>query len=237
MKRMFLWIILLCVAAVSVPSSPAQAKLDQITTIDVSVVAPRDVFESLSRMLGYELTIAPEIQKPVTMYLEKVTVRTALTALSENLGCQWSIVRNSLRVQPAGSGKPGPAGVTGSGIGSGQGTGVGAGRGGGIGSGIGVSDYYQMMECRTPSHFRFDNTSLDSVTDALGKVCNMDIRVDESIKTRIVTIDLSNRTILSALKIISNLDGPQKPMILSVISSPSDKEMRLIMYISPQKDR
>jgi hypothetical protein len=95
----------------------------------------------------------------------------------------------------------------------------------------------QMMECRTPSHFRFDNASLESVTEALGKACNLDIRVDESIKDRIVTIDLSNRKILLAFKAISELGGdPQKPILISVLSSPSDKKVRFLLHLS-KKDR
>jgi len=223
MKRILLCLMVLCVASVSVPCLPAQPKLDRTTTIDVSAVAPRDVFASLSRLLGCELSIAPEIQKPVTMHLENVTVRTALTALSENLGCQWSVAGNTLRVQPAGSGKPGPAGITGgfivpgqgTGFGSGAGAGVGTGSGGGIGSGVGKVDFRQMLERRTPSNFRFDNASLGSVTGALGKVCNMVIRVDQSDKARMVTMDLSDRTILSALKAIIELSGLQKPISIS----------------------
>jgi type II secretory pathway component GspD/PulD (secretin) len=242
MKRIFLCPILLCVAAVLVPSSPAQPKLDRTTTIDVNAVAPRDVFASLSRLLGCELAIAPEIQKPVTMHLENVTVGTALTALSENLGCQWSIAGNTLRVQPAGSGKPGPAGITGGVIFvPGRGTGVGSGSGGGIvpgqvisiGSGVGKADFKQILECRTPSNFRFDNATLGSVMDALGKICDMDIRVDEPDKARIVTIDLSNRTILSALETVSKQSGLPK---LMVISTKAHKRM-ILLGAPPKKDQ
>ena len=156
MKRIFLCLIVFCVAAVLVPSSPAQAKLDRTTTIDISAVAPRDVFASLSRLLGRELDIAPEIQKPVTMHLENVTVRTALTALSENLGCQWSIAGNTLRVQPTGSWKPGQVGGM---------VLMSPGRG----ASVGKADFDKMMGCRTPSNFRFDNTSLGTCWTLWGK--------------------------------------------------------------------
>jgi type II secretory pathway component GspD/PulD (secretin) len=239
-KRIFLCLILLCVAAVLVPSSKAQSKLDRTTTIDVSAVAPRDVFASLSRLLGFELAIAPEIQKPVTMHLGNVTVRTALNALSENLGCQWSIAENTLRVEPAGPGKPGPAGIMGGGVGPGQGAGVGSGKGAGAdpgrgpGSGVGKVDSMQIWERRTPSNFRFDNASLGSVTDALGKVCDMDIRVDGSDKSRRVTLDLSDRTILSALKVITEQTGLLKPIVISASVSGLDKKM-ILMVGHPKK--
>jgi hypothetical protein len=244
MKRIFLYPIVLCLAATMVPSSNAQPKLDRTTTIDVRAVAPRDVFASLSRLLGCELAIAPEIQKPVTMHLENVTVQTALTALSENLACQWSIAGNTLRVRPAGPGKPGPAenvggGIgpgRGAGVGSGTGAGVGSGRGGGTGGGIGKVDFERILECRTPANFRFDNASLSNVTDALGKVCKIDIGVDESNKARIMTIDLSDRTILSALKAINELSSRQKPIVISLGIQGSDKKM-LLLARTPKRDQ
>jgi type II secretory pathway component GspD/PulD (secretin) len=249
MKRIFLCLILLCIAAVLIPSSQAQAKLERTTTIDVSAVTPHDVYGSLSKLLGLELAIAPEIQKPVTMHLENVTVHTALTALSENLGCQWSISGNTLHVQPAGTGKPGWVGIIvdgsgqGTGVGSGTGAGIGSGRGTGVGSGTGVgigpgrvavvspgrgvagsfdykNDYKQMMACRTPSGFRFNDASLSSVTDALGKACNMNIRVNESDKASKVTIDLSDLKILSALKALSEQTRLQKPIMILMGNPP-----------------
>jgi hypothetical protein len=235
MKRIFLCLIVLGVVAILVPASPAQPKLDRTTTINVSAVAPRDVYASLSRLLGCELAMAPEIQKPVTMHLENVTVSTALTALSENLGCQWSISGNTLRIEPAGSGKPGPVGIVGSGIGPGRGAGIGSGTGAGVGSGRGSGlsvdkvDFWQMMQRKTPANFRFDNATLGSVTDALGKVCDMEIRVDESDKGLMVTIDLSDRKIIEALKAINELSSHQKPIVISTFVSGSNKKISILM--------
>jgi type II secretory pathway component GspD/PulD (secretin) len=223
MKRIFLCLIVFFVAAVLIPSSPAQPKLDRTTTIDVSSVAPRDVFASMSRLLGCELDMAPEIQKPVTMHLENVTVRTALTALSENLGCQWSIAGNTLRVLPTGSGKLGQVGEM-------------AVMSPGRGAGVGKADFDKMLGCRTPSNFRFDNTSLGSVMDALGKVCNLDMQVEESEKARMVTMDLSNQKILSALKIIFEQTGPRKPVTIT-LGGPGSSKKLMLMGTPPKRGK
>jgi type II secretory pathway component GspD/PulD (secretin) len=215
MKRIFLCPIMFCVAAVFIPFSSAQPKLDRTTTIDVSAVIPRDVFASVSRLLGCELDIAPEIQKPVTMHLENVTVRTALTALSENLGCQWSIVGNTLRVRPIGSGKPGQVG--GMAV-------ISPGRS----ASVGKADFDKMQGCITPSNFRFENASLGSVMDALGKVCNIDLQVEESEKAHKVSMDLSNQTFLSAFKIIFEQVGPRKPVTITLGGQGSNKSLMLI---------
>jgi hypothetical protein len=223
MKRIFLCLIVFCIFAVLVPSSLAQPKLDRTTTIDIKAGAPRDVFASLSRLLGCELDMAPEIQKPVTMHLENVTLRTVLTALSENLGCQWSLAGNTLRVQPTGFGKPGRVGGM-------------AVMSPGRGTGVGRADFDKMWGCRTPANFRFDNTSLGSVMDALGKVCNMDMQVEESEKARIVTVDLSNQRIPSALKIIFEQTGPQKPVTI-ILGGPDSSRRIMLMGTPPKKDK
>jgi len=221
MKRIFLCPILFCVATVLVPSSPAQPKLDRTITIDVNAAAPRDVFVSLSRLLGCELDIAPEIQKPVTMHLENVTVRTALTALSENLGCQWSIAGKTLRVQPTGSGKPGEMARM-------------AVMSQGRSAGMGKADFDKMQGCVTPSNFRFENASLGSVMDALGKACNMNLQVEESENVQKLSVDLSNQKFLSALKIIIERMGPRKPIAITFGGPDSSKKL-MLMGIPPQK--
>ena len=48
------------------PYLKAQIKFDQTTTIDVNMLALLGVFEALSRLLGYGLVVAPEIQRPAT---------------------------------------------------------------------------------------------------------------------------------------------------------------------------
>jgi hypothetical protein len=217
MKRIFLCLIVLCVAAVLVPSLPAQVKLDRITTIDVSATSPHDIYASLSRLLGCELAIAPEIQKPVTMHLENVTVRTALTALSENLECQWSISGNTLRVEQGGSGKPKPAVVV-------------------VNPNVFKKvDFGQILKRKTPSSFRFDNATLGSVLDALGKAFDITIGIDESDKARIMTIDLSDRTLPLALNAIHERSGMKKPLNISISLPGSDKKMLLLL--SPAKKR
>ncbi len=90
MKLICTWLAALITAA-AFASSAAQPNLDLKTTINVDSATPRDVFESMSKILGCKLVIAPEITQPVTMRLQNVTVRTALTALSESLGCRWGI--------------------------------------------------------------------------------------------------------------------------------------------------
>lgn len=215
MKRIFLCLLVFWVAALLIPFSPAQSKLDRTTTIDVSAAVPRDVFASLSRLLGCELDIASGIQKPVTMHLENVTVRTALTALSENLGCQWSIAGNTLRVQPVESGKPGQLG--------GMAVIV-----PGRSDFVAKTEYDRIQQCTTPSDFRFENESLGSVMGALGKVCDLDLQIGQPEKAHKVSLDLSNQKFLAALKIIFEQIGPRKPVTITLSREGSKKSLMFI---------
>ena len=204
MKRFFICLIVLWCFAV--PCSSAQVNLDRITTINVNAVAPRDVYESLSRLLGCELVLSPEIRKAVTMHLENVTVRTALTALSENLGCRWSVRENILRVDPAGTGKPGSAQ---------------AGDGG-------KPNPMKKFECKTPSNFRFTDTPLDSITESLGKACDLDIKFDVTDRNRLLTIDLSDKTLFNALHALNEQLGPHRATII-ISGTPKTGKMQIIM--------
>jgi type II secretory pathway component GspD/PulD (secretin) len=219
MTRMMAGLAGLWAAAVLAPCTPAQPKLDRRTTIEVTAVMPRDVYGALSRVLGYELAIAPEIQQPVTMHLENVTVRTALTALSENLGCRWRIDGNTLRVESAGSRNPGSGAVVG-GVPGGVIGGVPGGVPGGVIGGVG---FKQRMERKTPVDFKFLDTPLPAIIEALGNIAGLEIQVDDPFEIRHVTVDLSNRTVLSALKSIQSETG----MVFVVTFPRLDKKMHL----------
>jgi hypothetical protein len=233
MKLIWTWIAGLIVVAVLVSPAVAQLNLDLKTTIDVNAAAPRDVFTSISKRLGSQLVIAPEITQPVTMHVENVTVRTALTALSETLACRWVVEGNVLHVETASSAQHVPSrvpGGMGSGLGNGLGGGVGSGAGGGLGSGIGGgvagdrnwnADVQKGYGRRTPAGFRFDNVPLSTIMNELGKVAGMEISVANPDPARHMTIDLSNRSVgealrLLALKATKDQMAENKPVIFSL---------------------
>lgn len=238
MRRIVATLAVLWAAVVFVPCSPSQEKLDRRTTIDVTAALPRDVYGSLARTLGCDLVIAPEVKQPVTMRLENVTIRTALTALSESLGCRWSMGANTLNIAPAAPGKPGPAGIVGGvpggvkgGVVGGVPGGVSGGVPGGIvggvpGGGVGGIDFKQRLERKTPANFHFVDVPLGTITDALGKIADLEIRVEEP-SPQHVTIDLGDRTILSAFKAIQQETGLKTGAVFVATLPGSDHTMRL----------
>jgi hypothetical protein len=207
MKLIWNWLVGLLILAVLASPAAAQPNLDLKTTIDVDSAAPRDVFASISIRLGSKLVIAPEITQPVTMHLENATLRTALTALSETLGCSWVVEGNVLRVETASSPQHGPSrelGGMGSGLGGGVGSGLGSSIGGGASGGSNWNaEIQKRYERRTPAGFRFDNVPLSTIMNGLGKVAGMEISVANPDPARHMTIDLSNRSVGEALRLIA----------------------------------
>ncbi|MBS1212345.1 MAG: hypothetical protein H6R26_961 [Proteobacteria bacterium] len=213
MKPMITGLAMLWSVSALVSSAPAQPELDRRATIDVTAAAPHDVYASLSRALGYELAITSEVRQPVTMHLENVTIRTALIALSESLDCQWSIVGHKLQVEPA---KPGAV-VSGA-----PGATMGRVTGGVVGRALGI-DVKQRLERKTPANFSFPDAPLRSVIEALGMIADLEIELDDPFDVQHVTVDLSNRTILSALRAIQGETG----MVFVATFSGSDKKLHL----------
>jgi hypothetical protein len=204
-------------AVIFAPCSLAQTNLDGRVSIDVESAAPKDVFGAWAKRIGCELSIAQEIQKPVTIRLSNVTFRTALDALAESLECRWTIQGKILRVEPAGKGKSGSGGVVG---------GVPGGGGGG-------AEFKQRLDRKTPPNFRFDNVPVREVMDALGKIADLELRMEGPAADQRVTLDLSDRTILAAIKAIRQQNGLGESLVVG--ASLPGTEKKIYFKMGPQK--
>lgn len=217
MKLIWTLVAGLVILLALVSPAAAQPNLDLKTTIVVNAAAPRDVFMSISKRLGAELLIGPEITQPVTMHLENVTVRTALTALSETSGCRWNLDGNVLHVETASSAQHGSSREPKS-----MGSGLGGGVGGGVAGGREWNlDMQRRLERRTPADLLFDNVPLSAIMNELGKVAGMEISVENPDAATRMTIDLSNRTIGKALRLIAlkatrDQIAENKPVVFSL---------------------
>jgi outer membrane lipoprotein SlyB len=218
MRKPVPWLITIFTVAGFVAAASAQSKLDRRTTIDVTSAAPRDVYGSLAQTLECKLALPTDLDKPVTMHLENVTVRTALTAISESLGCRWALEGEMLLVRPETldarvggvlGGVPGgvaggvPGGVTGGVVG-----GVPGGVIGGVPRGLTKAGLMARLERRTPARFRFENTPLREVLAALGSIADMQIDIEEPPGDPVkVNVDLGGRTVMAALKAVQEQAG------------------------------
>ncbi len=173
----------------------AQAALGSRTSIDVSAANPQDVFASLAKTLECTLDIQAELQGPVTLKVSNITVRTALTALCESLGCGWSIEGGSLRIRPARTTVRLKGPVT--------------------RAPRKTSALLEKFKRNTGPGVRFDNTPVRDVLAALSKIADMEITADEPLASQAITVDLSNRGIDAALKELLKQAGAEKVAYLT----------------------
>jgi len=177
-----------------------QAALEKRTSLDVNAVSPADVFGSLAQTLGCGIEIDPGVKTPVTMRLSNITVRTALNVLCESIGCGWRLSGSTLRIDATPVRKPGRATP---------------------------ESFRESLYKQTPPDFKFQDTPLRSVLEALGKVGGIEISAEEPDANRPVTLDLSNRSILSALKEIGRSADLRSGVMLVRISNEPGKALKI----------
>ncbi len=119
-----------------------------------------------------------------------------------------------------------PGGVVG-GVPGGVSGGVVGGVPGGVKGGVGGVDFKQRLERKTPAGFRFNDVPLRTVMDALGRVADLEVRLDEPDASQVVSIDLGDRTVLSALTAIGQQVGLKKGVVFAATVPGSDRKMLL----------
>lgn len=177
-----------------------QASLEKRTSLDINAVSPADVFGSLAQTLGCGLEIDPGVTTPVTMRLSNITVRTALNVLCESIGCAWRLAGNTLHVEAKPALRP---------------------------AYVRVDPSRGIFDKQTPPDFKFKDMPLKSVLEALGKVGGIEISVEEPEASRPVTLDLSSRTILSALKEISRSAELKSGVVLAGFSDKQGRGLKI----------
>lgn len=97
MKKMPLSILTLAFTLLLGPALPARAAdgpvLDASIDLKLTKAKAEEIFKTFGQILTAEAEVDPALAgRVLTIYLEGVKVRTALTAACEGLGCEWSFV-------------------------------------------------------------------------------------------------------------------------------------------------
>lgn len=87
-----------CAAAVVVTA--AQSSLDRRISLDFNDTAPEVAFRAVTSAIGCTLDIDPAVRQKVTIRLDRVTVKLALDAACESIGCRWTFDGRGLTVVP-----------------------------------------------------------------------------------------------------------------------------------------
>lgn len=88
----------LLVAAVAPARGQEEQPLGRRITINVNAVPPRQVLEMIARTMGGRFELDPQVTAPVTIRVVRITIRTALDAVCESVGCRWEYRDDTLRV-------------------------------------------------------------------------------------------------------------------------------------------
>jgi hypothetical protein len=83
------------------PAVSAQPSLETRVTIALSNVAPAKLFQFVQTAMlpGVELAVDPTLQRPVSITLEDVRLRTLLDASCDSIGCRWRIDGTRLTIE------------------------------------------------------------------------------------------------------------------------------------------
>jgi|CXWL01.1.fsa_nt_gi hypothetical protein len=100
---------LLSVAVLLVASSmqgasraPQGDPLDEAVSMSLKGARAASVFQTMSRITGKTLALDPSLDDAlVTVELDGVKARTAMTVVCELIGCTWELTADTLRVTPA----------------------------------------------------------------------------------------------------------------------------------------
>jgi hypothetical protein len=203
MKRMALALVLAAALGLGLASNAsAQGFLSTRVWVSFNSVSPARFFRMLDGM-GFEPRVDPQLQKPFSITLEDVTVRTLLDATCDSIGCRWHVDGNSVVVEAL---PPDPS------------------RGK---SGIRPSG------AAMPYGSQFTNTSVGTVFDAIGRTVGegCSYQVDALNAGQLVTVDVSYLDELRAIAKVVRAAGlapgsayaivirrpGQKPMVIQTV--------------------
>jgi hypothetical protein len=178
------------------PAAPATAQdaLAKRVTLDVNAASPASVFKAVAGASGssFTVTVDPAVTEPVDISVRNVSVKTALNAICESIGCQWTFSGNTLVVKPLTS------------------------------FAVGVVQHdvriaavdkdrasaraqvvLNALKQKLPADMRFENAPLGEVNKRLSEALKLNVQLgckDPGVQT--LTMDFSNLTLQAALQAI-----------------------------------
>ena len=217
------------------PAAPAFAQdaLAKKVTIDVNAASPVSVFTAVATAsgAGFTVTVDPAVTEPVDITVRNVSVKTALNAICESIGCQWTLTGSTLVVKP----KPQSAMM----IGVVQPAGSGAGSEKSKAAAARAQAVLDALKQTLPADLKFEGAPLETVNARLSDALKMKVELtckDPSVKT--LTMDFGGLTLQSALNALGEREGAQGPWRLTVGPLPGDTQTPTIaIMVGPKSSK
>jgi type II secretory pathway component GspD/PulD (secretin) len=101
-------LLLLALALVPLAAHAAGIRLDDRIDLNVSDADAGKLFQTVGQLTGARVEIDPRFQsaRKISIRIDNVTLRTALTAICESLGCRWRTRDGAIFVEPVRTGEP-----------------------------------------------------------------------------------------------------------------------------------
>ena len=198
-------------------SAWAQDVLAKKVTVDVNAATPVSVFTAVATASGahFTVTVDPAVTDPVDITVRNVSVKTALNAICESIGCQWTLTGNTLVVKPQAAVKVGVL-MRAEGAASADKTKASA------RAQVVLAAFKQKL----PSDMKFENAPLDEVNKRLSEALNMNVQLtckDATVQT--LTMDFSDRTLQEALTSLGEQEArPNAAWRMTIGSLPGDTQ-------------
>jgi type II secretory pathway component GspD/PulD (secretin) len=98
----------LVLALVPLAAQAAEIRLDNRIDLNVTDADAGKLFQTVGQLTGARVELDPRFQsaRTISIRIDNVTLRTALTAICESLGCRWRTRDGAIVVEPVRTGEP-----------------------------------------------------------------------------------------------------------------------------------
>jgi len=101
-------LLMLALAFVPLAAHAAGIGLDDRIDLNVTDADAGKLFQTVGQLTGARIDLDPRFQaaRRISIRIDSVTVRTALTAICESLGCRWRTRDGAIFIEPVRTGDP-----------------------------------------------------------------------------------------------------------------------------------
>jgi len=194
MNRACLAALCLVIALAGAPPASAQTDPGKRISIDVTAVAPQQVFELLAKALNCRFTVDPAVNRPLTLRVVDTPVVEILSMICRSIECEYRFDGKDYWIKPLSESRRRQTAA--------------------------MEAHFRKLEGRLPQSMRFESAPLTRVLDAISKASGLEIRPWKGEGDRRVTVDVSGKTVNEALEmVVRQVDGEGVVMLRTWMGS------------------